>query len=138
MSLGIGLCRAQNEFPTGTDVVESVKNVAFVGSGGPVSYDTHTGTRSEESVKVRVINILVDTSGSTIRSTEQTAALVNVSPGEVEVISPFVYSDGTFEPPLSLPPLKVELNLIGTGARAFGWTVAAVVILLSILFCYKV
>ena len=136
ISLGIGLCSIPKEFPTATDVVQAVKNVSFTGSAGPVSYDKHTGTRSEESVQGVVVNLLIDTSGNTIKPKIQSSVLVNVSSQEVKVLSRFVYSDGTFEPPLALPPLNVNLNLIGIGARVFGWVIAGIVILLSVFFGY--
>lgn len=138
MSLGIGLCSLENEFPTPKEVVEAVKNVGFNGSGGFVSYDNHTGTRSEESVRAEVINLLVDISEDTITPSAHTSALVNVSSQEVEVVSPFLFSDGSSKPPPVLPPLTVDVNLVEIGARAFGWAVAGFIILLSVYLSYNV
>lgn len=137
ISLGIGLCSLKGEFPTGQDIVQAVKNTNFIGSSGPVSYDTHTGTRSAGSVKAKVINFLVDTSGTTIEPSLRTSAHVNVSSQEVEILSRFLYADGTPEPPLALPVLTVDLNLLSTGVRAFGWTISGIVIVVSIFFGYQ-
>lgn len=132
ISLGLGLCSIAKEFPTGGDILRAVKSTSFLGSAGPFSYDAHTGTRSEESVKAEVINLVVKAGANIIEPSATTSALVNVSSHEVQVLSPFVYNDGTVEPPLTLPPLFVDLNLIGTGARSFGWIIAGIVILSSI------
>lgn len=137
MSLGIGLCALKEEFPTGPEIVKAVKDTRFVGSSGPIGYDSFTGTRSADSVKAKVINFVVDISEDTIMPDLRTAAHVNVSSQEVEVLSRFLYSDGTAEPPLVLPALTINYNLLSTGVRVFGWVVAGIVILLSILFGYK-
>jgi hypothetical protein len=137
ISLGIGLCSLEQEFPVGGDIVRAVKNTKFMGSSGAVSYDNRTGTRAAGSVKAKVINFLVDTSGSTIKPDLRTSAYVNVSSQEVETLSRFLYADGTAEPPQALPVLTVDLSLISIGSRALGWIVAGIIIVISIFFGWQ-
>jgi len=121
----------------GGDIVRAVKNTKFMGSSGPVSYDNRTGTCAAGSVKAKVINFLVDTSESMIKPDLRTSAHVNVSSQEVEILSRFLYADGTAERPQALPVLTVDLNLINIGAWALGWIVAGIVIVISIFFGWQ-
>lgn len=138
ISLGIGLCSLEEEFPTGKQVVQAVKNTNFIASSGPISYDKHTGTRTAGSVKAKVINFVVDTSQpNVITPNLRTSAHVNVSSQEVEVLSRFLYHDGSSEPPITLPNLTVEYNYLSTGVRVFGWVIAGLVIVASIFFGWR-
>jgi hypothetical protein len=133
MSLGIGLCGISEEFPTGIDVVEAIKATEFVGVSGLVRFDNYTGTRKEDSLNFKVINLIVDPSEESIEFRMPTSALISMTSGEVNVVTPFVYSQGTYAPP-QLPPASVDTNLMSNGVRAVGWTLAAIAILLSAVF----
>lgn len=106
----------------------------FIGTSGRVNFDSFTGTRAAESVSFRVVNLLVDLSPSSIDFSATTPSIVRLDTQQVEVLSPFVYAENTLKPPLSLSHVTVDLNLIGEGFRIIGWTLAGIVILVSIGF----
>jgi len=133
IALGIGLCSISEDFPTGKAIVEAIKGTTFVGSSGPVSFNNYTGTRAAKSVKFKVINFLVDASESLISYEFQTSSMINISAAEVEVLTPFMYSDGTTVSPQPLASVTDDLNLVTIDKLIFGWTLACIVILLSIL-----
>lgn len=130
----------EQEFPTGEQIVQAVKATEFLGVSGPVSFDNITGTRTADSVSFKLVNVIVDVQGEQISADYLDAALINGGTGEVETLAPYVYAQGSSKPPESLPPVTVELNLIGTGALAAGWCLAGIGILLSVgfaLFTYR-
>jgi len=134
ISLGIGLCNMTEEFPNGLSIVDAVKATDFIGTSGRVSFDNVTGTRAAESLTFKVVNLLVNPSTASIEYSAPTTSLVKLATKEVQTLSPFVYAQGETEPPLPLPRLSIDYNLLGTSVRALGWTLAAVVILVSIWF----
>lgn len=130
MTLGIALCGIPDEFPTGPDIVDKMKVTEFTGVSGLVKFDHITGTRSADGLNFKVVNLIVDTSEESIQFEARTSALINLTSGEVNIMTPFKYAGGTENPP-PLPPNNVDLNLLSDGIRALGWTMAAVTILLS-------
>jgi hypothetical protein len=135
IALGIGLCNMTDEFPTGPAIVDAVKATEFLGSSGPVSFDSHTGTRSSAGLTFRVYNLLIDPSEESIEVEVRETAHINIAANNVRVETPFMYARGTTVAPPSLPPLEnYDYNLLGDGARILGWILAGIVIVLSVSF----
>lgn len=137
MALGIGLCGMEKEFQTGPDIVDAIKATEFVGTSGPVSFDNITGTRTEDGLNFKAVNLLVNVTDDSIEFTTPTSALIDLTSGEVVVQAPFIYFRGSLQPPLHLPPPSVDPNLLGNAVRGLGWTLSAIVILLSAWFALR-
>jgi hypothetical protein len=135
IALGIGLCNMTNEFPTGPAIVDAVKATDFLGSSGPVSFDSHTGTRAAAGLVFKVMNLLVDVDEESIGFEAHGTAYINIAAKNVLVETPFTYTGGSTVVPPSLPPLEsYDYNLLGDGARIVGWTLSGIVIVLSVGF----
>lgn len=134
IALGIALCNMTEEFPSGPAVVDAVKATEFVGTSGFVSFDNITGTRTAESVSMKVVNLLIHSTEQSIQHSTSVTSMVKIATGEVENISPFIYSQGGTQPPMSLPPTTYQINLLGDGIRALGWSLSALVIFVSVGF----
>lgn len=133
-ALGIALCGMEEEFPTGPQIVEALKSTEFSGVSGPVSFDPVTGTRTAESITFKTVNVVVDVQEDSIKPEYYDSALINGGTGEVQVLTPYVYAQGSMEAPPSLPPPTVDPNLIGLGARVTGWCLAGLVVFISVGF----
>lgn len=137
MAFGIAACDVENDFFTGQELFDQIKKSTFTGASGQVSFDPLTGTRMSGDVVYVISNLVKNSQDSTddvilfdvISSIEVTA-------GKITVIEPFVYSNNGLVAPQSLPSMEMDLNLIPNGTRIFGWSLSALVILLSI-WCFS-
>lgn len=135
IALGIGLCNMPDEFPTGPSIVDAVKATEFLGSSGPVSFDSYTGTRAAAGLVFKVVNLLINLDDESIGFEAPKTAYIDIGARNVRVEAPFAYTGGTTVAPPSLPPIEsYDYNLLGDGARIVGWTLSGVVILLSVGF----
>jgi ABC-type branched-subunit amino acid transport system substrate-binding protein len=134
MALGIALCDAEEEFIKDEELLHQVKSTQFDGVSGPVSFHPVTGTRMSDGVSFAVINLLVTVSDHEIRFESRSSASIDLSTGNIDVISPFIYADDSTIPPLEMPKLEQDFNLVPLGVRAFIWSLSGLVILLSIGF----
>ena len=65
----------------------------------------------------------------------QTSVLALDLPNRIlQLQSPFYYSGGSTTPPLDLPPLQMDYNLIPDGVRAVGWALSGILVALCIFF----
>lgn len=122
---------------TAEDFFRSFASTELNGAYGHVSFDKTTGSRDYSSISYTVRNVLAndpDQDGIVTFRTVSTEVRENGKWKPVEGAPPFVYSDGTTSPPPVLPPLDEDLNLVSTGARAFGLALSGTALLLSIIF----
>jgi ABC-type branched-subunit amino acid transport system substrate-binding protein len=136
MAIGVALCDSEQEFIAPEQLLHQMKSTDFVGVSGRVSFDPLTGTRATESVAHQVINILIDVTPDEISFEARRSSFIKISTGEVELLRPFIYADGTIEVPLSLPAVEQDLNLVPDGVRAYMWSLSGLVILSSIGFAW--
>ena len=60
MTLGVALCDMPAEFPPGPTILEAMKATEFIGVCGPMKLDNVTGTRSEDGLNFKVMNLVID------------------------------------------------------------------------------
>jgi hypothetical protein len=126
MSLGIAACNAENEFFTGPEMHQSLLKTEFDGVTGYVNLDAITGTRKPENLRYRIDNVLISdelciSNREVFGFTSETAVQVDfLSDVPVRELVPYIYFDNTTIPPLALPPVEGELNLIPTAIIAIG------------------
>ena len=124
IALGLAACEAPQEFFTGPEFYNTLVRTEFEGVSGLVRFSHDTGTRNEQGVKYRIENVRLaakQSSNQTYGFNTATAALVDfLESNPIQTESGFVYAGGSTVPPTSLPPLTVDLNLIGTGIRVTG------------------
>ncbi|CAB9510575.1 Gamma-aminobutyric acid (GABA) B receptor [Seminavis robusta] len=153
IALGLAACATPGHF-TGQEFYNQLLQVDFEGVSGRVRLHNKTGTRLGEGMDYQVFNLILsdyDTQAAkptvTLPSDQVTfraspSITVDLSPalGQgvsealpiIEIHEPFIYHDNSTLPPLVLPPLEIEMNLIPTGVQVFGLCLAALVMLLSI------
>mmetsp|Transcript_30066 Transcript_30066/g.69357 ORF Transcript_30066/g.69357 Transcript_30066/m.69357 type:complete len:245 (-) Transcript_30066:670-1404(-) len=136
MALGLAACEAEDEFPSGPTIFDTLLDVEFNGASGFVSFDNQTGTRSVVGVQYIVHNILPnepDEEGYVNFRGVSSAVVDFLADPPVRIITPFVYPDGTTNSPDVLPPLKnVNMHLITPGVLWAGRVLCGVLILSSL------
>jgi hypothetical protein len=75
LTLGVALCSMPAEFPPGPTIVEAMKATKFIGVSGPVKLDNVTGTRSEDGLNFKVVNLIIDSSEESILFEARTSSL---------------------------------------------------------------
>jgi len=155
ISLGLAACNVSTEygpFFSGPQLYNEWLRTEFLGVSGKVQFDPLTGTRTD-GVEYGIFNIVADPETSKsgdfrfssklsisvtrfgkIRTRRHDAYFLNDS--RIEVISPFVYADGSTVQPEGLPPLKENMNLISPGILTIGLFLAAFVILSSVWWIF--
>jgi hypothetical protein len=142
MAMGIAICKAPQEFPTGPQIFDSYRQLRFQGASGDVHIEPTTGTRAVDGVNFAIMNVvtretLVD---GKIKFANIKSTVVNfVNENPLEVVNPFIYADGTTISPAT-QPLSQDLNLIPPAVRAFGYGLFVMVSIASIgwaVFTYK-
>jgi ABC-type branched-subunit amino acid transport system substrate-binding protein len=136
----------------------------FVGVSGQVEFNSVTGSRDGPGVTYGIFNVVADPEASApenfrFKSTLSISAeLMFIEPrtfpvdppgdGErcilyarppmvnFQIISPFIYADGTVDTPERLPPLDENMNLIPPGVITVGLLLAAFVMLSSVWWSY--
>jgi 7 transmembrane sweet-taste receptor of 3 GCPR len=116
----------------------------FVGTSGNIVLNPKTGTRNASSSRFSLLNFVEDTTTSQRSSSGKvnlTSVLSKYFEGDVWLEKQqFIFNDGTMVAPRDLPEVELDSNYLGTALRAFGLTMAACVLLLSLgwaLWTYK-
>ncbi|CAB9507174.1 Gamma-aminobutyric acid (GABA) B receptor [Seminavis robusta] len=142
LALGITACNASNNLPdlfTGTQFYEALKTTSFRGVSGRVTFDPMTGVRVVigEDVRYSVQYVALSEERSTsemLRFESNIATIVQGDNNVTNTMHPFIYNDNTSNVPLPLPPIEgMELNLLPVGVQAFGYLVAGMELLFSLL-----
>jgi len=142
MALGIASCQAKGDFFNGEDLFDNFLDVDFDGASGRVLIDHNTGSRFFNSTSYRIINGVLDKvqDDGTISMRTYIASEYarhdgqNVTTWKNPVDVQYNYSDFTFDPPPSLPPVEADLHLVGIGFSSSVTALAGLVMLSAIAF----
>jgi hypothetical protein len=142
MALGIAGCRARNDYFSGEELFDEFTSVEFDGASGSVSIDARTGSRYYNSTAYVIYNVVATTpdEDGDVSFTMSVAAeyyrgkkSAHVSWHQAEGVK-YNYSDMTFDPPLSLPPVDAERDSVNISVYGIIISLACVVMLSSLLF----
>ena len=135
--LGLAACSATKEdgagtYFDGTELYNEMMNVNFSGTTGNVRLG-EAGSRDPLTAMFSVKNFLADepVDGMVSFSAERTHVQRN---GVWEEKQPFIYNDGSTTPPSDTPTSEVDYNYIGTGLRAGGLVLCAIILALSLVW----
>ena len=125
MALGLASCGVASEFPTGPELYRSLLETEFEGASGYVQFDRNTGTRSVVGVQYNVYNIqqqtITESNATWVTFVGTKTAVVDFRANDkVMKLEPFLYADGTDQPPAVLPPFEEEMNLIPSAVQWIG------------------
>ena len=131
---------------SGSRIYEQLLRTEFEGVSGYVAFNSITGTRKADGLVYGVRNIQFPDNLFTGTSINVLSTLTDiVSIGSTSIVSssfyiknvaPFYFASNTTAPPLPLPPLNVEMNLIPTPLLAFILSICGFVIILAIWWIY--
>ncbi|CAB9517630.1 Gamma-aminobutyric acid (GABA) B receptor [Seminavis robusta] len=137
MAIGIGACEAlldagnDTGVMTGDMLMSGIRSVDFKGASGRVKFKGgNSGTRVSNTIPYTVINLLPD------RDDDELLWVTEIRDPATEefiTLSPFVYANGSNEPPALLRDVP-EQNYIDCVYRAIGLTLMAIALLL-VLVC---
>lgn len=133
MALGYSMCHAQKDFFAGAEVYEVFRNLDFEGASGTVRINNETGTRDFRTLTYTLLNVQDfeerDENGN-VQFKLVPTNYYNDNGWETVEGNPFVFADGSTTPPDDLPPVDMDLNLIGEGGQIVGYSLMGVV-----MFC---
>ena len=133
MALGIAACQADEYFFKGADYFKHIKNTTFDGASGPVVFDPVTGSRKFEDLAYSFTNVFVNetlSDNETMVFQSRVSTLIDFNSEQVvKELYPMIYSSGNVTPPLQLPELEEDLNLVSVGVFSIGWVLAGILIL---------
>lgn len=147
IALGLTACDTPGLF-TGDEFYKKLLQVDFEGVSGKVQFDNTTGTRV--SMEYELVNFVLKSASLSPQGMlafhSKLSATVDLAPvfsvGNISsavriplinAIESFVYYDNTTIPPLALPPVEEDMNLIPDGALYFGLFLGALAMSLSIV-----
>ena len=133
--------------PSGTRIYEQLLHTEFVGVSGYVAFHPNTGTRKSDGLVYGVRNIqfpdnLVTGTSINVLSTLTdvitltTASSVTSSSLYIKALAPLYFASNTTVPPLPLPPVDVDMNLVPTSLLAFCLTLCGLVMILAVWWIY--
>jgi len=153
IALGLTACETPGLF-SGQEFYDQLLKIDFKGVSGRVHLNGKTGTRLGDGLDYQIVNLVLKEAGddnSTLSFHARESITINLPPQDhngsisayTETVSsesmpviyvdrPFVYYDNTTTPPLVLPPVDENMNLIPDSARILCLTLAAFVMLFSI------
>jgi ABC-type branched-subunit amino acid transport system substrate-binding protein len=129
-------CSIDKEFFSSDDLFNAISKSEFDGATGRIRLSRDAQTRDPASIQSSLDNLVIDEAASTdgkVRFKRRIVDLIrfdDVNHGES--VNPFIYSDNSTNPPLPLPPLEVNFNLINNASRASGLALCALVILIAL------
>jgi hypothetical protein len=137
MALGIAACGAPSTFFTGPELYYTLVRTEFEGVSGHVRFSNMTGTRDEQGIQYRIENVRLAANQTKdfFEFDSFTAVAVDFTDdNSIRIIEPFVYAGGSARPPISLPELQVDFNLIPKSVRITGLTLGSLTMLCGILW----
>ncbi|CAB9505072.1 Gamma-aminobutyric acid (GABA) B receptor [Seminavis robusta] len=152
IAIGITACESTGLF-TGREFYEKLLDIDFLGVSGRVLLDNVTGTRLGANLEYPIVNLVLsdyqennnNPASSKVTFSRETIAVVEVTPAmdesgqsynNIDVVhhQPFVHHDNSTTPPVALPLLQEDLNLIPSSVLGFCLCLAGLVMLLSAFF----
>jgi hypothetical protein len=110
-----------------------VNSISFEGLSGLVILDPKTGSRVANSTLFRLVNMVEeDIDDNTVRLIPVNSMIY--SEGHWKTLEPFIYNDGTTEPPLDIPPPELQLNYISTFTRAIALVFFVLIVITAFYF----
>ncbi|CAB9520190.1 acid type B receptor subunit 2 [Seminavis robusta] len=138
MGMALAMCRAgdSTEFFTGTNIYDEFLQLNFTGASGSVRISNETGTREFQSLTYALWNIQpyedADEHGNPQVKLVPSARYDNGVWKSI-VGNPYIFADGSLNPPESLPPVDEKMNYIGDAGRIAAFVLMALVMLASVL-----
>lgn len=137
IALGLAACSVTQgeDFFDGKSHYDAFKRMRFTGATGDLFFEQDTGSRDPNSALFQMFNYAEspESEGSDeVSFVDDTTALFQN--GEWIIDEPFVYNDGTTVIRPDLPDVSVDYKYIGTGLRAAGLVLCALVMLQAIGF----
>lgn len=128
-------CSIDKEFFTGEELFKAISRTEFLGATGPIQLSSDTQTRDPVSVTFGLKNVFIDESASvngTVRFQSRISTIFHSRDGIFSGhVNPYIYSDNSTIPPLSLPPVEVTTKLISDGSRILGLILCGLVIVIA-------
>ncbi|CAB9523896.1 Metabotropic glutamate receptor 6 [Seminavis robusta] len=127
MTAGLAACDQTERFFSSEQLLTGIRQQAFGGATGYVSYNNVTGTRDLTGLRYAITNVIIAPDNQqltpgrirfnpiTRTAIEFPSRIVNLGHG------PFIYSDNTTSVPEALPHVDMDMNLIPLGVQGFGW-----------------
>ena len=129
-------CSIDKEFFSAEELFQAISLSDFQGATGRIRLSNDTQTRDPMSIQFAVMNAVIAEGTSDdgkVRFERRTTELVRFDEaGHGDILNDFIYSDNSTNPPLPMPPLEVNLNLINNGSRISGLALCALVILIAL------
>jgi hypothetical protein len=136
-SFGLSMCRAgeNSTFFDGAEIHKEFRRLDYEGSSGHVLIDSSTGTRDYNSIAFVMWNVIYDGLDEEGFAQFKFVPSQNFEGNEWIQIpgNDFIFADNTTTPPASLPEVDLDFNYIGHAARACGYVLMAIAMLLSII-----
>ena len=137
IGMALAMCRAgsNQEFFTGEQIFSEFRELDFDGASGTVRIDNETGTRDFQSLAYALWNIQAyEENDENDQPQVKLVPSLKYSNGNWTRITenPFIFSDGTNNPPGSLPPVDQTMNFIGSPGRYAAYGLMGLVMLVAV------
>jgi hypothetical protein len=111
-----------------------VNNISFEGMSGLVILDPTTGSRVSNTTLFRLVNMVVEDgiNDDTVRLIPVNSMIYNE--GYWNAVEPYIYNDGTTQPPSDIPPTQVQLNFISPYTRAIACIFFFLIVIAALYF----
>ncbi|CAB9522237.1 acid type B receptor subunit 1 [Seminavis robusta] len=137
ISVGLAACQQSERFFSPEQLRTGIRQQAFHGATGYVTFNNFTGTRDLLGLRYTITNVVVADDDQQVTpgriSFDATARTAIEFPSQVVDLGlgPYVYTDNTTTTPPALPHVDVDMNFIPRGIQAFGWGLMTFIIVLS-------
>lgn len=137
MGMALSMCRAgvEEEFFSGAQIYDEFRELDFEGASGNVRIFNETGTREFQSLTYAMWNIQSfeenDENGQPQVKLVPSLKYDNGNWTEIPG-NPFLFTDGTNNPPESLPPVDQKMNFVGDPGRYAAYSLMGVVMLAAV------
>jgi hypothetical protein len=143
--LGMAACQATTNV-TSTDTEESyihldaeqffdtlVHSISFEGMSGVVILDPATGSRMANSTMFRLVNMVEEEIDKDMVRLIPVNSMI-YREGHWSTLEPFMYNDGTTQPPLDIPLPELQLNYVSTFTRAIALLFFVLIVIAALYF----
>lgn len=137
IGMALAMCRAggNEEFFTGEQIYGEFRELDFDGASGNVRIYNETGTREFQSLTYAMWNIQAfEENDENDQPQVKLVPSLKYDNGNWTSISgnPFIFSDGSNNPPASLPPVDQKMNFIGDPGRYAAYALMGLVMLAAV------
>ncbi|KAI2510939.1 G-protein coupled GABA receptor [Fragilaria crotonensis] len=129
-------CSIDKEFFSSDELFNAISQSEFIGSTGHILLSREAQTRDPASIQSSLDNFVIDEAASKdgiVRFKRRIVELIRYEEvNHGDTVNPFIYSDNSTNPPLPMPPLEVNFNLINSASRTSGLALCALVIVVAL------